>query len=57
MYTIFWLENLLRRPRHRREENIIRMDLWEIELEGVDWILCEHSNKCLGSIKSREFLD
>jgi hypothetical protein len=27
----------LRRPRHRKEDNI-RMDLGEIRWEGVDWI-------------------
>jgi hypothetical protein len=27
----------LRRPRRRCEDNI-KMDLWEIGLEGVDWI-------------------
>jgi hypothetical protein len=42
MHTLFWLENLkggrpLGRHRCRWEDNI-RMDLREIEWEGVEWI-------------------
>jgi hypothetical protein len=49
-------------PRHRWE-NIIKMYLREIGLEGVDWIhfaqvagSCEDGNGASGSIKGREFL-
>jgi len=55
----------LRRPRHRWEGNI-RMDLREVEWEGVDWIhlaqdrdqwwVLEHGNEPSGSIKGRAFL-
>jgi hypothetical protein len=43
MCTTFWLENLsgrkrsLGRPRRRWEDNI-RMDIREVEWEGVDWM-------------------
>ena len=57
----------LERPR-RRWENNIKMDLQEVECEGMDWIglaqdgvrwrgTCECGNELLGSIKCRDFLD
>jgi hypothetical protein len=57
----------LGRPR-RRWENNIKMDLQEVEWEGMDWIdmaqdtgqvagSCECGNESSGSIKRGEFLD
>jgi hypothetical protein len=54
------------RPRRRLVDNV-KMDLREIELDGMDWInlaqgmdqwraLCEHGNELLGSIKWWEVL-
>jgi hypothetical protein len=67
MHTKLWLESLKRRDLHRREDNI-KINLWEIGLQGVDWIHLaqdkgpvggsfEHGNEHLGSIKGGEFLD
>jgi hypothetical protein len=39
-------KRLLRRPRHRWEDNI-RMDLWDIRWEVVDWLHLAHDrNHC-----------
>jgi hypothetical protein len=38
MHAKFWPENLMGRSPKRRQEDNIRMDLGEIEWEGVDWI-------------------
>jgi hypothetical protein len=41
MHAKFWLENLKARDHsedRRRFEDNIRMDLWEVGWEGVDWV-------------------
>jgi hypothetical protein len=72
MNTKFWLEKSegkrpLGIPRHRWEDNI-RMNLWEMGWEVVDWMhlyedrdqlrgSCERGNGPSGSTKGKEFLD
>jgi hypothetical protein len=42
-------ETLLRRPRHRWEDNI-RMELKEIGWESVDWIHVAQDRDCWGAL-------
>jgi hypothetical protein len=46
----------LQRCRLRWGDNI-KMDLWEIGMEGVDWIYVVQDKETSGSIKGGEFLD